>query len=206
MTCPDNGRARRAQRRQRVDRARDVVVGDVAEHAAGEHELGGDRAGVRTRVGRVAGHHFDSRRRSRARRVAVHGIELDEPGAHVGGAGVAFERADQVATLTRAEADDPDRTRGRPVERAADHVLYEREPSLQRATGRVVAPVPLDPIAVAQPASAFSIESTSSGASGTTIGEKRAITLPSRPTRNFSKFQRMSPVWPSASAVGVSAW
>ncbi len=47
---------------------------------------------------------------------------------------------------------------------------------------------------------------TISAASGSTIGEKRAMTSPSRPTRNFSKFQRMSPVWPSASAVGVSCW
>ena len=42
--------------------------------------------------------------------------------------------------------------------------------------------------------SAASIASTSSGASGVTIGEKRAITSPVGDTRNFSKFQRMSPV------------
>ena len=36
-----------------------------------------------------------------------------------------------------------------------------------------------------------------SGASGATIGLKRARTLPSRPTRNFSKFQRMSPLAPT---------
>ena len=41
-------------------------------------------------------------------------------------------------------------------------------------------------------------------ASGFVRGEKRATTLPSRPTRNFSKFQRMSPSTPSASATGVS--
>ena len=45
-----------------------------------------------------------------------------------------------------------------------------------------------------------------SSLSGSTIGEKRAMISPSRPTRNFSKFQRMSPVWPSASATGVSCW
>ncbi len=39
-----------------------------------------------------------------------------------------------------------------------------------------------------------------------TSGPKRAITLPSRPTRNFSKFHRMSPVCPSPSAVCVSSW
>jgi hypothetical protein len=40
---------------------------------------------------------------------------------------------------------------------------------------------------------------TSAGSSGVTIGLKR-VTLPSGVIRNFSKFQRMSPVWPSASA------
>ena len=35
---------------------------------------------------------------------------------------------------------------------------------------------------------------TTSGDSGSVIGSKRATTLPSGPTRNFSKFHRMSPV------------
>ena len=43
-------------------------------------------------------------------------------------------------------------------------------------------------------ASAFSIAPTMSAFSGSTSGEKRATTEPSRPTTNFSKFQRMSPV------------
>ena len=50
-------------------------------------------------------------------------------------------------------------------------------------------------------ARADSIASVTSAASGSTTGEKRATISPSRPMRNFSKFQRMSPVWPSASAV-----
>ena len=37
-------------------------------------------------------------------------------------------------------------------------------------------------------------------------GAYRATIVPSGPTRNFSKFQRMSPLWPSASAVLVSSW
>ena len=35
--------------------------------------------------------------------------------------------------------------------------------------------------------------------------EKRATISPPGATRNFSKFHRMSPVWPSASATGVSS-
>ena len=42
--------------------------------------------------------------------------------------------------------------------------------------------------------SAASIASTSSGASGVTIGENRAMMSPVGETRNFSKFHRMSPV------------
>ena len=41
---------------------------------------------------------------------------------------------------------------------------------------------------------ADSIAETSSGASGSTCGAKRAIVVPSSATRNFSKFQRMSPL------------
>jgi two-component system OmpR family sensor kinase len=53
--------------------------------------------------------------------------------------------------------------------------------------------------------SADSIAETTSGASGSTCGANRAIGLPSSSTRNFSKFQRMSPVCPSESATGVSS-
>ena len=42
------------------------------------------------------------------------------------------------------------------------------------------------------------------GSSGVTIGPKRVIE-PSASTRNFSKFQRMSPSTPSASATAVSS-
>jgi hypothetical protein len=45
---------------------------------------------------------------------------------------------------------------------------------------------------------------TRPASSGATIGLKR-VTAPSGAMRNFSKFQRMSPLWPSASAVSVSA-
>ena len=44
------------------------------------------------------------------------------------------------------------------------------------------------------------------GSSGATLGEKRVTVSPSAPMTNFSKFQRMSPLWPSASAIGVSDW
>src|SRR5262249_23054939 len=117
------------------------------------------------------------------------------------------ERADHVVTLARAHRDQPDRAGRARVESGSDVPLHDREPLRQRALRVVVGRVPRDPVLVGRVAqSAFSIDSTSSGAAGTTSGPKRAITLPSRPTRNFSKFQRMSPVWPSPSAVSVRSW
>ena len=56
----------------------------------------------------------------------------------------------------------------------------------------------------AQAGSAPSMAATSLGSSGATIGLKR-VTLPCGSTRNFSKFQRMSPSWPSSSATAVSS-
>ena len=124
------------------------------------------------------------------------------------GAGMAVERADQVTALTRAHADDADRARAAAESSAARMcrctIASRRCSELPgRRTRGASRPSRRSGCGggLAQPASAFSIESTTSGASGSTIGEKRAITLPSRPTRNFSKFQRMSPVWPSASAL-----
>jgi hypothetical protein len=41
---------------------------------------------------------------------------------------------------------------------------------------------------------------TTSSDVGSTIGLNRATTLPPGATTNFSKFQRMSPVWASATS------
>jgi len=49
-------------------------------------------------------------------------------------------------------------------------------------------------VAFHQPGSELSIAPATSAASGSTWGPKRATTFPSGETRNFSKFQRISPV------------
>ena len=49
------------------------------------------------------------------------------------------------------------------------------------------------------PQSTLSMAATTSGASGAVFGWNRATTLPARSTTNFSKFQRMSPLYPSPS-------
>ncbi|HTU75334.1 MAG TPA: hypothetical protein VMG38_17615 [Trebonia sp.] len=45
---------------------------------------------------------------------------------------------------------------------------------------------------------------STSGASGTVRGRKRAATVPSGRMRNFSKFHWMSPAWPESSDAAVS--
>ena len=50
-----------------------------------------------------------------------------------------------------------------------------------------------------------SMASTTSGASGSVIGRKRATTSPPGATRNFSKFHWMSPALPSVSGTWVSS-
>ena len=56
-----------------------------------------------------------------------------------------------------------------------------------------------------QAASAASMASMMAGSSGSTWGRKRPMTSPFPETRNFSKFQVMSPALPSASGVAVSS-
>src|SRR5581483_1448576 len=54
--------------------------------------------------------------------------------------------------------------------------------------------------------SAFSIVSTTSGASGSIMGLKRATISPPGAMTNFSKFHRMSPVWPSPLSGTSTSW
>ena len=105
---------------EHVDRVHHVGVGDVAEHAAHEHEIGRHRAA------------YDARRRPRRRtaprcrparapgRVAASsGSSSTSRPLHVGAAGMVARARRAVAALARAHADDPDRARRRGVERGA---------------------------------------------------------------------------------------
>ena len=57
----------------------------------------------------------------------------------------------------------------------------------------------------AQAGRCFSIAASTSGSSGTVRGRNRASTVPSGPSRNFSKFHWTSPAAPSASGTAVSS-
>src|SRR5215470_4961937 len=78
---------------------------------------------------------------------------------------------------------------------------------LDRVLGhyQLSAPVGIRIPAAGQPGRFASMEETSSGSSGSVIGRYRAMTFPSGPTRNFSKFHWMSPASPAASGSAVNS-
>ena len=89
-----------------------------------------------------------------------------------------------------------------------DELPTPEQPVVARvAQGRDVDEDPAAPTAGGrgQPGSWASIAAMTSGASGSTWGAKRSTTSPVGEMRNFSKFQRMSPAVPSASAWVVSS-
>ena len=121
MPGPEHRRAGRAERGEAGDRRVDVGVGDVAEDAAREHELGGYGAGVDLAVVPRRPRRSRSRRarraaRGRARGGGVARVALDEPRGDVAPARMAREHAEQVAALARAEAHRAERAGRRAVE------------------------------------------------------------------------------------------
>jgi len=140
-----------AQLGAEAHRALDVRVGHVAEHAADYDQIGGRQPGVGVGQRRVAGHHLDPGQAGRLRRLPRGGgvarIEFDQPGPHVAAAGVAGQRADQVAALARAHADGAQRARLSLVQRDADLILHRRLAAGQRTAGVVVVVVPGVPVA-----------------------------------------------------------
>ncbi len=143
---PDDERFGCAQRRECADRSLNVVVGNVAEHAADEHDVRGDGARVHVGFGRVGAYHLDRRggRRAGARR--EFGIELDEASAYVARARVLGQHTEQIAAFARAHADGTDQSGRRRVEHVGDRALHD---DAWRARGErgVVGRVPGPPVA-----------------------------------------------------------
>jgi len=139
-----------AQLRTVADRPFDVRVGDVAEHAADQDQVGGDHPGVGVGQRRVAGHDLDLGQAGCAGRlpghVGVARVEFDQAGPDVVPAGVVGQNADQVAALARAHADGAQRTRPGFVQRGADLILDRRQAPGQRGIGVVVVVVPDVPV------------------------------------------------------------
>ncbi len=147
---PHHRAAARAQLSAVADRAPHVVVGHVAEHSAGQHQVGRHHPGVLIGQRRVAGHHLDPRQPRRLRRGTRRGgvarIELDQAGRHVVAAGMVGQGADQVTPLARAQADRVQRPRRRRVQRRPDLILDRRQALGECGAGRVVVAVPRVPV------------------------------------------------------------
>ena len=147
---PHHRAAVRAQLGAVADRAPHVVVGHVAEHPADQHQVSRHHPGVVIGQGRVAGHHLDLRQPGGLGRGARHGgvarIEFDQAGRHVVAAGMAGQGADQVTSLTRAQADRVQRTRRRRVQRHPDLVLDGGQALGESRAGLVVVVVPGVPV------------------------------------------------------------
>jgi hypothetical protein len=133
-----------------ADRALDVRVGDVAEHAADQDQVGGRHPGVGVGQCRVGGHHLDPGQARRSCRLAGHAgvarVDFDQPGLDVMPAGVAGQGADQVAALARAHADGAQRARPGLVQRGADLVLHRGQAPGQHGARLVVGVVPGVPV------------------------------------------------------------
>jgi hypothetical protein len=140
----------RAQLGAEAGHAPHVVVGQVAEHPADQHQVGRDHPGELVGQRRVAGHHLHPRQARGLGGVPGHGrdvrVEFDQAGRHVGAAGMAGQHADQVAALARAQADRVQRTRRRGVQRHPDLILDRRQAAGERGAGLVVTLVPGTPV------------------------------------------------------------
>jgi len=131
------------------DRGPDVLVGDVAEDAAREHEVRRHRSVDRIRDPGVGRPELDPEEAERGDPLAAArrelGRELDEAGPDVAGPRMVLEHAEEVPPVPRTEAHDADRTRRCRVEHRADTGPNDRQPSTEVAAP-VVAPVPGDPL------------------------------------------------------------
>ncbi len=134
----------------------------------------------------------------------VEPVRADELGEYVGGCVVGLHALDNAAAGGRATAASTAVSQGhiyggRARGKSLRHGISGQTGCHSPKTGSLTPQAP-------QAGSAASIAATISGDSGSVCGEKRAATVPSAEIRNFSKFHRMSPVWPSASAAVTRRW
>jgi hypothetical protein len=150
MSRPDRRATRREHHRESPDDPFHVVVHDVAEDAADEHEL---QLVERPEAVRVAG--VRSRERHVPKRQLADPtpslfdeplVELDQPRVDVGTSWVALEHAEKVASVTGTEAEHLDLALRRVVEALPDEVLDGNEASAERRASVLVRQVPLLPV------------------------------------------------------------
>src|SRR3712207_1956509 len=105
---PDHLAVRTTELRCRLDGRSDVVVGDVAEDAAEEQQVGRYRIGVDAALGRVGSANLDSGIDSSSSSLGASGqrcVVLDEQGRDAARIGTPSENPEQIASVARTGGD-----------------------------------------------------------------------------------------------------
>ena len=114
MAGPQHGGGRCAHGRGQADSAGNVLVRDVAEDAAQHQHIGGPEAIGNVGRSGIGGDDLNvveaGRRGGRPGLISEVGVELDKTGADIAPAGMIGQHADDVAALSRAQAQHGDRT------------------------------------------------------------------------------------------------
>ena len=90
---PDDRCSGRAQHRPGIDRGANVIIADISEHAAAQHQIRGNRAFIRLALPGVAARDFDGSWSVSARALRQYRTQLNQPPAHVSGTRVMAENA-----------------------------------------------------------------------------------------------------------------
>ena len=139
------------QARQRGQRHLYIGIGDVAEHAARQDEMGRNGACVRGGGRGVSSDHLDALERHLGGQapggLSIVGIEFHQRGRHVGRSGMPGQRAGEVPTLAGAHADDSDGPSRQVVQATTDPRLDDAQAPRQAGGGIVVGEMPANPVA-----------------------------------------------------------
>ncbi len=139
---PDDRRAGSTELGQVVDRAAYVVVGDVAENTAHEHDLCGHGVLVHIGPACIAAHDFDALEiealRLSPRALNQRGLELNEARANIAVPRMLSEHPEDVTAVAGAHADGADLSGRRAVERGANRPPHHLQAPHQRRVRRVL--------------------------------------------------------------------
>ncbi len=110
--------------RTAVDRALDITIMDVAEHAADQHEMRWRHAAIMIADRRVSGHDLDLMKSAGEGeplgKLRIPTVQLDKAGLNVIPARMTLQDLEQIPALACAQADYADRTRIAAVESKVD--------------------------------------------------------------------------------------
>jgi hypothetical protein len=121
-----------------------------------QDRIAGVRSGGTRRLVHSGLQHLDARQPGRLRRLPcerdVAPVQLDQPGAHVVSARMPGQRADHVAALPGAQADQADVPGGRTVELGPQVPLHHVPPLREQGAWIVVVLMPFHPVTLAHSA------------------------------------------------------